>query len=146
MRNRTREFLDKIGNMKFKLENEHGEYEVGIEVTENEDDIRITIDTNSKLGHNCIFNETYDYNEEIEVELLEDLHEQNLKDIKDYIYNLIQETASDIADSIEMFLEENTYHNIETISLNTNLSELEDEIEKRGYKVKKNGSMWTITK
>ena len=54
------------------------------------------------------------------------------------------EDASSVADWIELFLEENEQHSVETISLNIDLAKLEEILEGRGYKVEKNGSFWTV--
>lgn len=56
------------------------------------------------------------------------------------------EDASSVADWIELFLEENEQHSVETISLNTDLAKLEEILEGRGYRIEKNGSLWIIRK
>ena len=66
-----------------RVENEFGGFKWTFRIEKTSDGYHVTIDTDSKIGHNCVFNETY---QEISAEKIsQDLCRQNLAEIDEEI-------------------------------------------------------------
>jgi hypothetical protein len=110
-----------------------------VDVTEEgKKQIRVTVDTDSHLGRNCVFNEVYPAGAGVD-EVINDLHNQRLKELSEAVWKEFGEANAElVADNIIEARQER-HGNIDFIIVSAdeyaNLGELEEVFEERGYDI-----------